>query len=87
MIEVLRKNNKMQYGHLHEKNKIKEVFTPGRDPLEAPIRHNQNIGTFQLFLGEECIYEGVVNPFMAVEKKDFWDAVLEVLTAWVYLFQ
>lgn len=26
MIEVLRKNNKMQYGHLHEKNKIKEVL-------------------------------------------------------------
>ena len=69
-----------------EHNKVKGIFTPLKDTVQAPLYHDQIVGTFQLYVGTECIHEGPVNPFMTVEKKRFWDAVLEVLTAWVYLF-
>ncbi|MBR5281107.1 MAG: D-alanyl-D-alanine carboxypeptidase [Clostridia bacterium] len=69
-----------------ERNQVKSIFTPIQGPVQAPLRHDQTIGIFRLYVGSECIYEGDVNPFMNVDRRSFLDAILEVLTAWVYLF-
>lgn len=70
-----------------ERNQIRAHFTPGKISFEAPLSHNENAGTFQLFLGTELLYEGPVTPLMTVEKKGFWDHFLDILTAWIYLFE
>ena len=71
----------------NERNKIKVIFTPEKLPAQAPLSHDQKVGTFRIFIDNTCVYEGPATPFRNVERKGFWDAFLEVLTAWIYLFR
>ncbi|MBP3391619.1 MAG: D-alanyl-D-alanine carboxypeptidase [Clostridia bacterium] len=70
-----------------ERDQIREDFIPMKTSFSAPLSHQVPVGTFRLFIGEELLLETPVVPFKTVTKKNFWHHFLDVLTAWIYLFE
>lgn len=69
-----------------ERENIKFIFTPAQAPLTAPVSGGSTLGDFQIYAGNTCVYQGSAVAFKPVDSKGFWGILLEIVTAWIYLF-
>lgn len=69
-----------------EYGKIQFEFIPSSSQLQAPIQGGSVLGTFQILLEDECLYQCDAVAFRQVAHTSFWGNFLKIITELAYLF-